>query len=114
MALILCPECQHQVSDLAIMCPGCGYPIQEDLHRLIVQMLTDNEKLLYNAKDVQRILGTGSNLTYDLVHYGGLPAITINGRIYFSRKGIEQWVSRHMGKQIELADMKRRITRRHR
>lgn len=27
MALILCPECGHQVSDKAISCPNCGYPI---------------------------------------------------------------------------------------
>lgn len=27
MSLILCPECSHTVSDKAISCPGCGYPI---------------------------------------------------------------------------------------
>jgi hypothetical protein len=27
MALIPCPECRHQVSDLAAQCPSCGYPI---------------------------------------------------------------------------------------
>lgn len=27
MALILCPECSHTVSDKAISCPGCGYPM---------------------------------------------------------------------------------------
>ncbi len=27
MALILCPECRHQVSDKAISCPNCGYPM---------------------------------------------------------------------------------------
>lgn len=27
MALILCPECGHSVSDKAIACPSCGYPI---------------------------------------------------------------------------------------
>lgn len=102
MALILCPECQRQVSNLALICPGCGYPIQEELHRLIVQNLTDSEKILYSTKDVQKLFGTGEKLTRNLVHYGGLPAITINGRMYFSRKGIEQWVSRHMGKQIDL------------
>ena len=29
MALIKCPECDLQVSDKAISCPHCGYPIQE-------------------------------------------------------------------------------------
>jgi zinc-ribbon domain len=27
MALIKCPECQHQVSDKAVSCPSCGHPI---------------------------------------------------------------------------------------
>ncbi len=27
MALIICPECGHSVSDKAISCPSCGYPI---------------------------------------------------------------------------------------
>ncbi|MCH5272892.1 MAG: integrase [Lachnospiraceae bacterium] len=27
MALTLCPECSHTVSDKAIFCPGCGYPM---------------------------------------------------------------------------------------
>lgn len=29
MALMKCPECELQVSDKAISCPHCGYPIQE-------------------------------------------------------------------------------------
>ncbi len=28
MALIRCPECQREVSDQAIACPACGYPIR--------------------------------------------------------------------------------------
>lgn len=27
MALIQCPECAREISDKAIACPGCGYPI---------------------------------------------------------------------------------------
>ena len=27
MALILCPECGHSISDKAISCPSCGYPV---------------------------------------------------------------------------------------
>ena len=29
MALISCPECSHQVSELAPACPNCGFPIGE-------------------------------------------------------------------------------------
>lgn len=29
MALIKCPECNHEVSEYAISCPNCGYGIKE-------------------------------------------------------------------------------------
>jgi hypothetical protein len=29
MALIKCPECARQVSEAAVACPGCGYPIAD-------------------------------------------------------------------------------------
>ena len=29
MALITCPECGREVSDMAKMCPNCGYPIND-------------------------------------------------------------------------------------
>jgi len=29
MALINCPECNKEISDKAVSCPNCGYPIQE-------------------------------------------------------------------------------------
>lgn len=28
MALILCPECEHSISDKALSCPSCGYPMK--------------------------------------------------------------------------------------
>ena len=28
MALINCPECNHQISDQALTCPNCGYSIR--------------------------------------------------------------------------------------
>ena len=30
MALILCPECDKEISDKAASCPGCGAPISSD------------------------------------------------------------------------------------
>lgn len=36
MALIECPECKTRVSDLADMCPSCGYPIKKLLEKKIV------------------------------------------------------------------------------
>ncbi len=33
MALIDCPECEQRVSSLAHGCPGCGYPVAEQLRK---------------------------------------------------------------------------------
>lgn len=35
MAIIKCPECGHQVSELAPTCPGCGVKIAGNLHRCV-------------------------------------------------------------------------------
>ena len=34
MALINCPECNKEISDKAIACPNCGFPIQEMIQKL--------------------------------------------------------------------------------
>ena len=31
MALIKCPECEHEVSDTAITCPNCGYTLKKEI-----------------------------------------------------------------------------------
>lgn len=38
MALINCPECNHQVSDKAQSCPNCGYPLIETLNTNIAEI----------------------------------------------------------------------------
>jgi hypothetical protein len=29
MAIVNCPECQKEISDQAVMCPHCGYPLRD-------------------------------------------------------------------------------------
>lgn len=41
MALIKCPECQHDVSEHAVSCPSCGYGIKEYLST-VQEQETDN------------------------------------------------------------------------
>ncbi|MFR5707831.1 zinc ribbon domain-containing protein [Faecalitalea cylindroides] len=57
MALINCPECSKEISDRAITCPNCGYPIsehlkQEELKKIQEQELLKKQKLkqLMNEK----------------------------------------------------------------
>ena len=34
MSLIKCPECGKEISNKAISCPMCGYPIKEEINKL--------------------------------------------------------------------------------
>lgn len=31
MALVKCPECSSEVSEMSVTCPKCGYPIRKDV-----------------------------------------------------------------------------------
>lgn len=42
MALIICPECLKKISNKAVVCPNCGYPINSDKGFNNEQSYTDN------------------------------------------------------------------------
>ena len=51
MALILCPECEHSISDKALSCPSCGYT---------VNLSADDEQFLKRKPRRRRKLPNGS------------------------------------------------------
>lgn len=93
MALIICKECEVQVSDQAIACPSCGFPVAkserertqtEKAQKLEQQQIEDHEKL---QKFVLRNLNK-SNSPFSLRTvngagfrmYGFYPLITHEGK----------------------------------
>ena len=49
MALIRCSECGHQISDQAIACPECGYPLNNsnsDTDKRLQELREQDKKLL--------------------------------------------------------------------
>lgn len=36
MSLIKCPECQHEISDTAKICPNCGYTVKKPIDKKII------------------------------------------------------------------------------
>ena len=34
MAMITCPECGKSISDRALKCPACGYPISKNINSM--------------------------------------------------------------------------------
>ena len=43
--LITCPECELQVSDKAIVCPHCGFPLKESATRRTYRKSNKRKKL---------------------------------------------------------------------
>ncbi|ONG55806.1 hypothetical protein BKE38_08450 [Pseudoroseomonas deserti] len=72
MALMTCPECSHRVSDKALACPSCGYPIAGD-----------GAPRGGVAHVVGRVAGTWlsvsalENIVIAIVFFGGIAAVLI-------------------------------------
>lgn len=49
MALIKCPECGNEISDLAVKCPKCGYLMQENIIKTAQEGICESDKE-YNTK----------------------------------------------------------------
>ena len=47
--LITCPECELQVSDKALTCPHCGYPMQQTLKKQKVRYKNRKHRRLPNG-----------------------------------------------------------------
>ena len=50
MALIQCPECDQAISDKALKCPKCGYPIQNFLNR---EERSEKKKISFSLKSIK-------------------------------------------------------------
>ena len=53
MALINCPECKQEISDIAKQCPNCGYPLR-------------TKKLLNQLQDFKNEINTKKEQAKDL------------------------------------------------
>lgn len=80
MALINCPECNHQISDKALSCPQCGFPLhltqqhnatlsntQKLIARLIFKKLENTDKIKA-IKELRSLLDIGLQETVDIVN----------------------------------------------
>lgn len=57
MALISCPECSKEVSDAALSCPGCAYPIASAEGKKESQQATDDKKGMGVVPKILLIIG---------------------------------------------------------
>lgn len=55
MALILCPECNKEISSMAISCPNCGFPINKEKYKIIITGFDVDTSALAGIKEVFNI-----------------------------------------------------------
>ena len=61
-------------------------------------MQNQPEKIMYNVKELQAVLGIGRTLAYRLAQDRNFPKIMINGHYYFPKDKLEKWIERNQGK----------------
>ncbi len=54
MALIKCPECGKEVSELAVSCPNCGFTINKSNEQTISYIGSENIEGDVNKKNVKK------------------------------------------------------------
>lgn len=75
MALIKCPECGREISDKAVSCPGCGYPIagslpednRSDLEKLVDEICSRNKNRAKAVKELREATGMDLKTAMDIM-----------------------------------------------
>ena len=62
--------------------------------------MAEMECMVYNLKDLQKVLGIGRDTAYALMRNGSFPAIKIGNRYIVEAKAFEQWLRRNAGRKI--------------
>lgn len=77
MSLIKCPECNHDVSDMAVSCPNCGYPLKQTNERIPVKKSRKKHKKLPNGfGSIKKLSG---NRTKPYAAYPPTTGFNLNG-----------------------------------
>lgn len=58
------------------------------------------DKIMYNMRELQQVLGIGKNLAYELVAIPSFPKITINNRYYIPCEQLREWVQKNRNREI--------------
>jgi hypothetical protein len=92
MALFNCPECERQVSDLALTCPNCGYPVNKlNTNHTIDKALIECGN---TAKDLWRrttnLNGYGENHESDFVYIDIINSFPDSKQAKWAKKELER------------------------
>lgn len=94
MPLILCPECNREISDKANACPQCGYPITDTSYRN-APIPTAHRIVPNRVRTTEDSLLTRNRGFGDLILYGPLIVIAFVIIIFISHSSAEfHWLSK--------------------
>lgn len=60
----------------------------------------NNEIVLYNVDDIQRIFGIGRNRAYQLLSLKSFPSFKLNKRLLVEKSKLEEWIARNSGRSV--------------
>lgn len=68
---------------------------------LVAQEQNNNDEIvIYNTKDIQRILKIGKNNVYELFKLPNFPVVRIGKKYLIPKKEFEEWISNSICKSI--------------
>ena len=60
----------------------------------------NEELIIYNASDIQRIFKCGKQQAYQLMNTKGFPSIRLNSKLIVEKNALLNWLKKNQGKQI--------------
>lgn len=61
-------------------------------------MIDNDDIILYNVDDIQRIFKIGRSRAYQLLSSSGFPSIRLNKKILVEKEKLLDWLSKNSGK----------------
>ena len=58
----------------------------------------NNDIIIYNVSDIQRMLSLGKTRAYELMRSDGFPSFKLNNRLYITKPNFERWLDKHTNK----------------
>ena len=62
--------------------------------------IDNNEPVIYNTNDIQRIFKCGKQQAYQLMNTKGFPSIRLNSKLIVEKTALLHWLKMNQGKQI--------------
>ena len=63
--------------------------------------MENQEIIMYNINDIQKIFGIGRTRAYQLVNSNGFPALHLNRKVLIPKQKLNEWIVKNCGKTFK-------------